>query len=168
MFSSEIKLIMKPLIIKTIVIVHVPIKKAFNEALTMELSDVVKQYQNLPAVIKTSITSGWLRPGMQRIIYFEGNLKLKETLVTLIDQTSFSSIYEHFPIPNQFFIKAIELTWSFIELESSKVSIEASSKIVVDSAMKFLILKLIMLKKFNHYQDMIMTELKTKLESGNL
>jgi len=150
---------------KVVMIINVPIDRAFNYIVPVDLPHIFKKYKNLPAIIKTDETEKWIKAGLTRTVYFEDGSTSKETLLTVIPHSSFSYKIEDFTSQLRFLAKRIEGDWIFTDLGNGQTQIIWTYKIVPKN---FLARGLINLALLNNIQGLLTnasTILKADLEN---
>jgi hypothetical protein len=115
---------------KIVMTINAPIDSAFNYIVPVELSHIFKKYKNLPAITKTDEKEKWFKAGLTRTVYFEDGSTSKETLLTVVPNTSFSYRIENFTSQLRFLAKRIEGDWVFTDLGNGQTKIEWTYKIV--------------------------------------
>lgn len=149
---------------KIVMIINAPINNAFNYIVPIELSHIFKKYKNLPAIIKTDETEKWITPGLSRTVTFEDGSTSKETLLTVVPNSSFSYKIENFTSQLRFLAKKVEGNWIFTELENGQTKIEWTYKIVPKNFIARRLIKIFLLKNVTVLLTNALIILKEDLE----
>ena len=75
---------------KVIMTINAPIDSTFNYIVPIDLPHIFKRYKGLPAVVKTNETKKWIKGGLTRTVFFDDGSTSKESLLTVVPNTSFS------------------------------------------------------------------------------
>jgi hypothetical protein len=149
---------------KIVMTINASIDSAFNYIVPVELSHIFKRHKNLPAIIKTDEKEKWFKSGLTRTVYFEDGSTSKETLLTVVPNTSFSYRIEDFTSKLHFLAKRIEGDWVFIDLGNGKTKIEWTYKIIPNNFFARVAINLFLIKNVNGLLTNAMTIIKTDLE----
>lgn len=149
---------------KIVMTINAPIDGAFNYIVPVELSHIFKKYKNLSAILKTDEKEKWFKAGLTRTVYFEDGSTSKETLLTVIPNTSFSYRIEDFTSQLRFLAKRIEGDWVFTDLGNGQTKIEWTYKIVPKNFFARGLINLVLLKNIKGLLTNALTILKTDLE----
>ena len=150
--------------IKVIMTINAPIDSAFNYIVPIDLPHIFKRYKNLPAVVKTNETEKWLKGGLTRTVFFDDGSTSKESLLTVVPNTSFSYKIENFTSQLRFLAKQIEGDWLFTDLGNGQTKIEWTYKIIPKNAFARGLIKAFLLKKVNGLLTNALTIVKNDLE----
>jgi len=151
---------------KIITIINVPIDAAFNYIVPVDLSHIFKKYKSIAGITNTSIKEGWTKPGLVRIVYFEDGSTSKESLLTVVTNSSFSYKNEDFTSQLRFFAKRIEGDWIFTDLGNGQTKIEWTYKVVPKNFIARGLVNIILMKDINGLLNNALIILKDDLESG--
>jgi hypothetical protein len=150
--------------IKVIMTIKAPIDSAFNYIVPIDLSRIFKRYKGLPAVVKTNETEKWFKGGLTRTVFFDDGSTSKESLLTVVPNTSFSYKIENFTSQLRFLAKRIEGDWLFTDLGNGQTKIEWTYKIIPKNAVARGLIKTFLLKKVNGLLTNALTIIKNDLE----
>lgn len=152
---------------KVLMTINAPIDSAFNYIVPVELSHIFKKYKNLPAILKTDEKEKWIKAGLTRTVYFEDGSTSKETLLTVVPNSSFSYKIENFTSQLRFLAKRIEGDWIFTDLGNGQTKIEWTYKIVPKNFIARGIINLVLLKNVKGLLTNALTILKADLEAAD-
>jgi hypothetical protein len=150
--------------IKVIMTLNAPIDSTFNYIVPIDLPHIFKRYKGLPAIVKTNETEKWFKGGLTRTVFFDDGTTSKESLLTVVTNTSFSYKIENFTSQLRFLAKRIEGDWLFTDLGNGQTKIEWTYKIVPKNAFARVLIKAILLKKVNGLLTNALTIIKNDLE----
>jgi hypothetical protein len=150
--------------IKVIMTINAPIDSTFNYIVPIDLSHIFKRYKGLPAVVKTNETEKWFKGGLTRTVFFDDGSTSKESLLTVVPNTSFSYKIEGFTSKLRLLAKRIEGDWQFTDLGNGQTKIEWTYKIIPKNAFTRGLIKVFLLKKVNGLLTNALTIIKNDLE----
>ncbi len=154
--------------IKVNTIINADIAIAFNYIVPVDLSHIFKKHKFIAGITNTSIKEGWTKPGLKRIVYFDDGSTAKESLLTVVPNTSFSYRIEDFTSQLKFLAKQIEGNWMFTNLGNEQTKIEWTYKIVPRNFISKGIVKLVLINTLKGLLNKALTILKDDLENNNL
>ncbi len=149
---------------KVIVTIDAPIDSTFNYIVPIDLPHIFKRYKGLPAVVKTNETEKWIKGGLTRTVFFDDGSTSKESLLTVVPNTSFSYKIENFTSKLRFLAKRVEGDWLFTDLGNGQTKIEWTYKIIPKNAFARGLIKAFLLKKVNGLLTNALTIIKNDLE----
>jgi len=151
---------------KIIMTINVPIDSAFNYIVPVDLSHIFKRYKSIPGITNTSITEDWKKPGLVRTVYFEDGSSSKESLLTVVPNSSFSYKNEEFTSQLRFLAKRIEGNWIFTDLGNGQTKIEWTYKVVPKNFIARALVNIMLMKDIKGLLNNALIILKDDLESG--
>jgi hypothetical protein len=151
---------------KIIMTINVPIDTAFNFIVPVDLSHIFKRYKSIAGITNTSIKEGWKKPGLVRTVYFEDGSTSKESLLTVVPNSSFSYKIEDFTSQLRFLAKCIEGDWIFTDLGNGQTKIEWTYKVVPKNFIAQGLVNIILMKDIKGLLNNALIILKNDLESG--
>lgn len=150
---------------KVIMVIKVPIDSAFNYIVPVDLSHIFKRYKRFPAITKTNETEKWIKGGLTRTVFFEDGSTSRESLLTVVPNTSFSYKIENFTSQLRFLARGIEGDWIFTDLGNEQTKIEWTYKIIPKNFIARGLIKLVLMKDVNDLLNNALTTLKNDLEN---
>ena len=148
-----------------IMVIKVPIDSAFNYIVPVDLSHIFKRYKRFPAITKTNETEKWIKGGLTRTVFFEDGSTSRESLLTVVPNTSFSYKIENFTSQLRFLARGIEGDWIFTDLGNEQTKIEWTYKIIPKNFIARGLIKLVLMKDVNDLLNNALTTLKNDLEN---
>ncbi len=140
---------MNPTVIANIEI-DVSQKEAFEYIVPIDLSRIFKGYRNLPAVVKTDESEKWIKPGLERTVFFEDGSTAKEKLLEVNNPDNFSYKVNQFTSPLKHLAKQINGRWEFSKGPDLKTKIHWQYEIVPKHFFAKMIINGILKSQINH------------------
>jgi len=146
--------------------INVPVDIAYNYIVPVDLSHIFKRYKSIAGIINTTIKEGWTQPGLVRTIYFEDGSTSRESLLTVVPNSSFSYKNEEFTSQLRFLAKRIEGDWKFTDLGNGQTYIEWTYKVVPKNLIARVVINTFLIKDLKGFLNNALLIMKDDLESG--
>jgi hypothetical protein len=150
---------------KLIETINAPVDTAFNYIVPVDLTHIFKGYKWIAGITNASIKEGWTQPGLVRTVYFEDGSTSKESLLTVIPNTSFSYKNEEFTSQLRFFAKRIEGDWIFTDLCNGQTKIEWTYKVIPHNFIAQILVNALLMKNIKGLLTNALIILKNDLET---
>jgi len=150
--------------VKVIMIINASSREVFNAGLQADLSNIFKRFGMMPSITGTDLEGTWTKEGLQRIIYFEDNTQVTETLKKIEPYRFFSYRVEAFTSALKYMATKIEGDWSFTVLSDRTTQVEWNYNIYPKNMLANILVKLILKKDIRGYLTNALKIVKSNAE----
>lgn len=143
-------------------------KEAFNAGLQADLTNIFKKYGSLPSIVGTNLKGTWTKEGLQRIIYFEDETQVTETLLRVEPHRFFSYRVEKFTSALRYLAKKIEGNWTFTKLGENETKVEWNYNVYPKNSFVNILVKLALKNDIRGYLTQALKIVKQNAESNKM
>ena len=105
--------------------INQPISAVFKYIVPVDIPHIFPRQGAAPGVVANTVTTEWGTAGQQRVTTFDDGSTIDETLLTVVEDKSFSYLIENFTSPAmKGVVDRIEGTWDFTDNGDDTTSIE--------------------------------------------